>query len=34
MTLALNILAVAVLTGLVWLALRTGRDDRSGEDRW
>ena len=31
-TLLLNILAVALLAALVWLALRTPRDGRSGEE--
>ena len=33
MTLVMNILAATVLTVLIWLALRSGRDDSSEEDR-
>jgi hypothetical protein len=32
MTLLLNILAVTMLAALVWLALRSPRDGRSGEE--
>jgi hypothetical protein len=33
MTLVLNIVALAILAGLVWLAVRGQRDEQAGEDR-